>query len=359
MSAEYSLKGNGFDREGWAKDADKHLQKLFQSSGILPISFHEGMAEPGSPAMVEMLTSGQFWMIPVDGIRGMHVDAVRPESIVFDIRSFASKADFALLDTFLSLGVARGGEAWAEGETMTPGSDLEYQKHWAMHLPLHRRALEEDSGNHLTLPVCSFSLRLSEMELAMEPEEVETLLISRAERASVEVPDQPSAAVTHHASLVAPLVAGGVRDSTREKSLEVLTKMPIYVFLYVAGVDGEIDDDEGAAFFSTLADEQFTAKSKMFDMAASILAGNFQAIFDDVMKNDAHNIATHMGKAAGVIELFITDPEERSRYKQCLMELGTKIAEASGGGLFKSSVSKVEKKALDALAKALQFDGSA
>lgn len=193
----------------------------------------------------------------------------------------------------------------------------------------------------------------------MEAEELETLLISRAERSSVEVPNQPSPALTHHASMVAPLVAGGIKEKSREKSLELLTKMPIYVFLYIAGVDGEIDDDEGAAFFSTLADEQFTAKSKMFDMAASMLAGNFQAIFDDVMKNDAHNIATHMGNAAGVIELFITDPEERSCYKQCLMELGTKIAGASGGGLFKSSVSKVEQKALEALAKALQIDGPA
>lgn len=131
--------------------------------------------------------------------------------------------------------------------------------------------------------------------------------------------------------------------------MEILMKMPIYVFFFIAGADGKVDEKETRMFLGMLKNVEH-APSEVFRSITAQLVDQFEAVFADVVEHDFPNLPAAMATARNIIESAIEDPGEKQLYKYCLMTLGKEIASASGGFLgFGSKISKSERASLEAL----------
>ncbi len=141
-----------------------------------------------------------------------------------------------------------------------------------------------------------------------------------------------------------------------QDSRAFLTKMPIYVFFFIAGADGKVDKKEMNKFFELIASGD-GAPSAVFREGAREIMNN-PGILEDVMTNDLPNLPIHMASAKGVLETAISNPGEKNDYKLSLLFLAKEIAAASGGFLgFGSKISKEEKASIQSLADLLEVEG--
>jgi uncharacterized tellurite resistance protein B-like protein len=137
-----------------------------------------------------------------------------------------------------------------------------------------------------------------------------------------------------------------------EKELAVLTYAPLLVFFTVAGADGSIDKKEMQAFQKALANGIKTDSELMANVLVRLIAHFEQLLTSLTSKEVEMSEAT----AAVLSVLNSSLPEDEAiKFKKSMLNIGKKVAEASGGflGIFGSKISKEEQAALDALSNLL------
>ncbi len=158
---------------------------------------------------------------------------------------------------------------------------------------------------------------------------------------------------------LAALNAGlGINPSDFEKGPElteqqclVLRCMPYLTFIMVGAADGEIDDKEYQAFLDRLEQDRATTKDPIFRRLLPSSKAEHEhlcRVAKELWSSNGPKIIAFGNRTATEV---LGDAWEPMR--SWLLGLGKSIAEASGGGWFRSKVGSEEKRALEILAQAL------
>lgn len=146
--------------------------------------------------------------------------------------------------------------------------------------------------------------------------------------------------------------SSGSGDGPSEEEWGVIAQAPVVAFLIVAAADGNVDKKEAIKFSEVLgslaAQQEHESLSKMMVLAAQ----NFQQIMPNLMSGN-FDPAAMLQEFRQIVETRFSE-DEAMMMKTSLLVVGHKVAESSGGFLgLGSKISKVEKKALMALAHLL------
>ena len=137
-----------------------------------------------------------------------------------------------------------------------------------------------------------------------------------------------------------------------EKEWQTLLFGPMWLFQAVAGADGLIDKKEWMAFFDVLSDAD-GFENALTKAVFKRLLDNFErvsAAFEEVH----HHISAGLQTMADLVDER-EDPDDAYDFKANMLELATEVAERSGGGLFKSGISEIEKEAISYVFNALNM----
>lgn len=145
-----------------------------------------------------------------------------------------------------------------------------------------------------------------------------------------------------------------VSDKITTADLDALANLPIVIFVAVAGADGDIDKKEIEAFYKQLA-AGMLADQVILRAAALMTVANFQERMTQALTGQLDAHSTIM-RARDLLHTKLAR-DEALEIKRALMQIGKKIAEASGGFLgFGSKISKQEQRALDAIRQILELE---
>lgn len=132
-----------------------------------------------------------------------------------------------------------------------------------------------------------------------------------------------------------------------ERQWELMKLLPFQFFAIVAGADGEIDTKEILAFQS-----QFSSADKLENALHKDLLVDAQN--EDISRYISNSVnATRFAYNARSIVPMLKGKLDEEAYEDFIVSLfknAVDIARASGGGLFKSAISKEESKALSTIA---------
>lgn len=138
-----------------------------------------------------------------------------------------------------------------------------------------------------------------------------------------------------------------------ERQWELLKHLPFQIFAIVAGADGSIDDKEIRKF-----EKQFdNAEDLENDLHREVLLSTHAEDMDTYVSTSASAIRNAYN-AKSIVPMLKQklDQEDYEAFISSLYASAVEIARASGGGLFRSSISKAEAKALAVVAEMFQLD---
>ncbi len=151
----------------------------------------------------------------------------------------------------------------------------------------------------------------------------------------------------------------GMQASFTSEEWRTLQRAPLWVLTIAGAADQNLDKKEVEAFLKELQ-EAALYKGELARELLLSLVSDFNAIFAEFMAylKSQPDLMGSLGKIADILESKAT-PDEALKFKGAMILVGTKIAEASGGGLLGagSKVSQQEKKALAALVVGLRAQG--
>jgi len=133
-----------------------------------------------------------------------------------------------------------------------------------------------------------------------------------------------------------------------ERQWDLLKHLPFQIFVIVAGADGIIDEKEVRKFQKQFKNAESLENELHRDLLLSAYAEDmdkYLAASPSAVRN-AHN-------AKSIVPMLTQklSPADYERFILSLYRSAVEIARASGGGLFRSGISKKETKALAAMAE--------